>query len=304
MCLALAISEIRGAKGWGLSLAHVDHGLRPESKREQRQVREWAKSLNLSFVGTRVQVGRKGGVEGAARAARYAALERIADRAAADWIATAHTATDQAETVLLRLGQGAGLRGARGIHEVRGRVLRPLLNVTRPEVDDFLAARGVTPLVEDPSNEDLTRARNRLRHRVIPELRLALGAGAERALVRFARHAWDDEEALTALDVLPNPASRDLLSHQPRAVQRRWVRRWGEALGYVLNSAELEAATESFGAGRRSGVIEIGRRLDLVVSKDEVGLGPTLHASSSAGPARKGAVASRAGYVPDDGDTQ
>ncbi|MBS2031571.1 MAG: tRNA lysidine(34) synthetase TilS [Deltaproteobacteria bacterium] len=259
IALALAIAEVAPRLGLSVAIATVDHGLRPGSADEVKRVEAWARQRGLPMVSARVNVEREGGLEAAARRARYAALERLADELDARWIATAHTATDQAETVLLRLSRGAGARGARGVLPRRGRVLRPLLGVTRPEIERFLAERGEAPLVDDPSNQDLARSRNRIRHRVLPELRKAMGQGADRALARFATLARDDEAALAAwANGLGD--RREELREVPAAVLRRWLRAQCEALGLSPNESQLQSAAK---AVHQSGAreVELGRKV-------------------------------------------
>ncbi len=233
----------------------------------------------------RVKVEHEGGLEAAARLVRYQALERLADETDCQWIATGHTASDQAETVLLRLGRGAGARGAGGILERRGRVLRPMLNVSRREVLDFLQQRGAKPLVNDPSNQDLTRARNRIRHQVLPELRFALGDGVERALARFARFAREDEAVLAQLANLPNPAPRNAVSGLPAAIQRRWVRKACESLGHKPNAVELLTATTFLArcAHKRTELrVELGRKIEIRCERDQFVVAKAKPASKQA----------------------
>jgi len=259
IALALAIAEVAPRLGLSTAVASVDHGLRTGSADELKRVEAWARERGLAAATAKVIVEREGGLEAAARKARYEALERLADELEAHWIATAHTATDQAETVLLRLSRGAGARGARGVLPKRGRILRPFLTVTRPQVERFLAERGEAPLVDDPSNQDLGRARNRIRHRVLPELRKAMGPGADRALARFAALARDDEAALaTWAHGLGD--RREELREVPGAVLRRWLRARCEALGLSPNEPQLQSAAK---AVHQSGAreVELGRRI-------------------------------------------
>jgi len=280
LALALAIAEIAPRLDFEVAVGTVDHGLRASSAAEVERVRRWSGARGIEFAAERVKVGKEGGLEAAARQARYAALERLADRLGARWIATAHTASDQAETVLLRLGRGAGVRGARGVLPVRGRIVRPLLAVTRAEVEAFLESRGERALVEDPSNRDLSRARNQIRHRVLPELQKALGPGADRALARFASLARDDEAALDAW-ARRTKSDRRSLRKLPVAVLRRWVRQHCEALGYRPNAAELQSAARLI-RGEKAGEVELGRRV-AVRAAGSVGIG-LVSKPSAAGP--------------------
>jgi tRNA(Ile)-lysidine synthase len=154
----------------------VHHGLRGEEADEDaRRAAALARSLKVSFSQHRADVrafAKDQGlsVETAARAVRYQWLERAADRVSATRIATGHTADDQAETVLLNLLRGSGPAGLAGIPPVRGRIIRPLLHVTRAEVEAYCKAQDLEYRL-DRSNLDTTFARNRLRHEILPALR-------------------------------------------------------------------------------------------------------------------------------------
>ena len=117
---------------------------------------------------------------------------------AADCIAVGHTQDDQAETFLMKLIRGAGLTGLGGVYPRRGAVIRPLLDVSRAELRADLNGRGET-WVEDETNEDLGNPRNRIRHRVLPELDVALGGGTRPNIARAAALAREDGEWLDAL---------------------------------------------------------------------------------------------------------
>ena len=186
-----------------LSAAHYEHGLRgEESLRDARFVEDFCRERGIPFVMEQGDAGayarEKGlGVEEAARELRYAFLEREAEKLHCDWIVTAHTADDNAETLLLNLCRGAGAAGLSGIPPRRGRILRPLLASTRAEIEAYLAENHVGH-VEDSSNDSDAYRRNVLRHRVTPVLRelnprFAEAAGRTAALLRR------DEDCLSAL---------------------------------------------------------------------------------------------------------
>ena len=182
-----------------LSAAHFNHQLRgAESDRDEHFVREL---VQTRFPGVELVVGsgdvsarakKQGtGLEETARQMRYAFLEETARAMGAERIATAHTANDNAETVLLHLARGTGLQGLTGIAPVRGNIIRPLLTTTRDEVEGFLRAEGVL-WVEDSTNTDLNFSRNRVRHGVIPELE-GLYPGFARRLSENAAFLREDE---------------------------------------------------------------------------------------------------------------
>lgn len=149
-----------------LSAAHFNHHLRgEESDRDAAFVEDFCRDYGIEFAcgQTHVAAGPKG-LEAAARDARYAFLETLPGK-----VATAHTADDNAETVLMHLVRGTGLKGLGGIRPIRGNLIRPMLTVTRQEVLAFLQAYSI-PYVEDSSNREDSFLRNRLRHHVMPLL--------------------------------------------------------------------------------------------------------------------------------------
>jgi tRNA(Ile)-lysidine synthase len=190
------------ASEWRLRLhvVHVDHRLRPDSSRDAELVQGLAGRLGLPVEILRIDVERRRSMEDAAREARYDALEETRARLGADRIAVGHTADDQAETVLMRLLEGAGPRGIAGIPPVRGPIIRPLIECTREEIVGALTAVP-EGWIEDPSNADLTFARNRIRHRILPAL-AAEAPGLVGALCRTARLTREAVEALDAVAAL------------------------------------------------------------------------------------------------------
>ncbi|WP_093005990.1 tRNA lysidine(34) synthetase TilS [Thermus arciformis] len=224
---------------WGV-VAHLDHGLRPESPEDLAFVRALAERLGFPFVGERVEVAkvaeaRGENLEALAREIRYAFLHRVAKERGAKAILTAHTLDDQAETVLLKLLQGTA-RGL-GVREKEGLVVRPLLPFPREALRDYLLTLGEA-WREDPTNQDLSLDRNYLRLMVFPLL-LRRFPRAREAFYRFAR-AREAEEGFLEREaqarLLPDPrffvpAYRVApLLHAPEALRRRALRRVLEAL--------------------------------------------------------------------------
>ena len=208
-----------------LSAAHFNHGLRgAESDRDEAFVREFCTGYGIAFISGSAQVtaGKKG-LEAAARDARYTFLQSLPGK-----IATAHTADDNAETVLMHLVRGTGLKGLGGITPVRGRLIRPMLTVTRQEVLAFLNDYSI-PYVTDSSNETDDFLRNRLRHRVMPLLKEENPRLAEN-LTAMALELRQDEQALEAMagDALI-PVSQ--LKTMPPAVQSRALAAFLKASG-------------------------------------------------------------------------
>ncbi len=196
--LLLGSSRLQTELRLTLEVASLDHGLRAASRSELEQVRKLSARLGLAFHRRALSIEPGASLEERARQARYAALEEIRTARGLDLIATAHTASDQAETLLMRLARGAALRGAAGILEKRARIVRPLLACSRAEVEAFLAGEGVD-FARDPMNVDPTFLRSRIRAQVIPALEAAAGPGAIQRLARFAATAGEDAALLDGL---------------------------------------------------------------------------------------------------------
>lgn len=133
--------------------ATVDHGLRPESAREAAMVASWCVGHDIPHATLRPATPIVGSLQSAARAARYALLEQWRQRRGIDWIATAHHADDQLETLLMRLNRGSGVAGLSGIRARNGAIVRPLLGWRKDALEALAAAHGM-PFVHDPSNSD------------------------------------------------------------------------------------------------------------------------------------------------------
>jgi len=259
-----------GARRWQLSVAHLDHALRPESAADATFVAEVAASLQIPVTVERQEVDALArqsriGIEEAGRDARYRFFDSIAPPDAL--IATAHTADDAAETVLLNLMRGSGLNGARGIPARRGRLVRPLLGARRAALRALLDADGLAYRL-DASNMDPAFLRNRVRAELLPVLE-ELRPGAVDSLNRFARLAGDDEELLhrLAADELVRRRAADggLDWREPpsAALGRRVLRM---AIGDPPPAAERVEALLEAAAGPRGGLrIELGEGRTAVI---------------------------------------
>lgn len=201
VALLFALYLLKEKLGITLYAAHFNHHLRgAESDRDEAFVREFCHRYDIVLtVGSGFVTPGKKGLEAAARDARYAFLQSLPGK-----IATAHTADDNVETVLMHLVRGTGLKGLGGITPVNGRVIRPLLAVTREEVEAFLSEYYVKH-IEDSSNRSDAFLRNRIRHHVIPLLRQENPRLAE-SLSAMALRLRQDEAYLAsqaAFDELP-----------------------------------------------------------------------------------------------------
>ena len=203
-----------------LSVAHFNHHLRgAESDEDEAFVREFCAryEIPLTVGGAFVKPGRKG-LEAAAREARYDFLRGLPGK-----IATAHTADDNAETVLMHLLRGTGLKGLGGIAPVNGPLIRPMLNITRQEVEAFLLEYAL-PHREDSSNASDDFLRNRVRHHVMPLLR-SENPGVSLSLSATAQRLRQDEEYLRSR-LEPELPVVSRLRSMPQSLQSRYLERF------------------------------------------------------------------------------
>lgn len=208
----------------------VDHGLQPGSDAVATNALEQAVGLGcIDAQVLRVEVGVSGGPEGAARAARYAALDAARNGMP---VLIAHTLDDQAETVLLGLGRGSGARSIAGMRPLDPPWCRPLLGVRRAVTLGACAELGLTPWL-DPHNADPRFTRVRLRTEVLPLLEEVLGGGVAEALARTAAGLREDNDLLDAMAADAHLASSPVselavapLAALPPPIRRRVIRRW------------------------------------------------------------------------------
>jgi tRNA(Ile)-lysidine synthase len=301
LCLLL---ELRAELGIVLSVAHVNHKLRgEEADEDERFVAKLARQHGLELHTRDAPVdgsntsGITSGIEAAARELRYVFFRQLAREGRATKIATAHTLDDQAETVLLRIFRGTGIRGLSGIHprivfeeqgHAFGELVRPLLSFRRAALQEFLRERGQS-WREDSSNRDIAFLRNRVRHRLLPMIGEEFGEAAIEHMGELAEIARAEEEhwervhpevqgqggdAESAGDryepqpaaCLPGLAVAPLLS-LPLAAQRRLIRAWLEmnapnlTISFRLIAEVLELARGSLrGSSNRRAA---GRKLEL-----------------------------------------
>ncbi len=223
--------------------AVVDHGLQDDSAAHTERVVAQMAALGVAeTVGARVRVDATGrGVEAAAREARYAVLEQIAETFGAARILLGHTLDDQAETVLLGLARGSGGRSIAGMRPAYDRFRRPLLELRRAQTEAACVAEGIA-FWTDPHNDDPRFTRSRVRHTVLPLLEAELGPGVAVTLARTAAQLRPDMEALddladrlfaevaggAGIDTTIDTAA---LQGQPHALEARVLRRAALAAG-------------------------------------------------------------------------
>ena len=280
VALAYLLAELARAGALEfVGIAHLNHLLRGEaSDRDEAFCRQVAHDCATSFDVERCDVAAAAALPGrsleeAARECRYAYLERARQRLGADVVAVGHSLDDQAETVLMRLLGGAGTRGLGAIRPRRGRIVRPLLDVRRRELRAYLEAHGVA-FVEDESNRDRSRRRNRLRHEILPRIVEVEGEAAVEAIARTARIAQADEAVLDALTleaagrvtISESPLRLDArrLAGEPLALRRRIVRRAiGQVAGRLPSFGQVEAVVAFLEQGVPGAVPVYGGHMEL-----------------------------------------
>lgn len=226
VALLWALYLLKDKLGITLEAAHFNHHLRDEeSNRDEQFVRSLCEQFDIPLhVGGGVVIAGEKGLEAAARVARYAFFDTLPGK-----IATAHTADDNAETVLMRMVRGTGLKGLGAIHPVRSRIIRPMLTVTRQEVLSFLAEYHLR-FVEDSSNGTDAFLRNRLRHGVMPLL-YAENPRLGENISEMALRLQEDEAVLESLARTAPEPDVETLRGMPPAVRRRALARFLERSG-------------------------------------------------------------------------
>ncbi|HEY0875073.1 MAG TPA: tRNA lysidine(34) synthetase TilS [Vicinamibacterales bacterium] len=263
-----------------VGVAHFNHRLRGEAADlDERFCRELAASMGIPIAVGSADVrgiarAQKRSIEDAGRRLRYQFFEEVVDRFGADAVAVGHSRDDQAETFLLRLLRGAGTRGLGAIRPKNGRVIRPLIDISRAELRQYAADRGLT-FREDETNADLSVPRNRIRHELLPYLERHFSPNIVGILAREADLARDDDERLqeeaieTAASVVltdthgpsvdrstGSSADRHVFVDAPRL----------SSLHPAIASRVARIALEALAAGRFVGFEHIHRFLDFVRS--------------------------------------
>ena len=284
MAMLLACAEVGERTRRRMVAAHFSHGLRPTAdRRERASVRRAAESLGVPFTSGAAQSPPH---EAGAREARYRFLAGAAAEHHAVAVLTAHTQDDQAETVLLRLTRGSGLRGAGAIRECSERsvdgqaltLLRPLLRVTRADTEAVCAEANIRP-ARDATNRSLRYARNRVRLRVLRELS-ELNPHVRAALSGFAERAADDD---ALLDQLAADAVNGVEERSASAVS--WPKSALRALPPTLLPRVLERAWRSLhGDGATLGHQKLAQAAHVVARGGRLSLGRDGYLQVGPGP--------------------
>lgn len=192
VALLLLLDALKKELALKLHVAHVDHMLRPDSKKDSEFVRNLCERLNIPLSIVRVNVEKshiKGSLEELARIARLKAILKIAKKYKAGKVALAHNLDDQAETVLMRILRGTGLLGLSAILPARKlygcTIIRPLIGIRRKEIESFLKHKGIKPRIDSTNLKDIF-FRNKLRNKLIPELEIEYNKNIKEVLANLA----------------------------------------------------------------------------------------------------------------------
>lgn len=271
------LAALRPQFGWVLVVCHIHHGLRgAEADRDECFVRALAEQLGLPCAVSRIDAAALAlrdhiSVEEAGRMARYAFFAQTAGEGGR--IATAHTLDDSIETVLMNLVRGTGLRGLCGIPRIRGNIVRPLLDCTRAEVEDYLGALG-QPYCTDSTNLTDDYTRNRIRHDILPRL-CALNPNFPGAMARMlprlaAQQALTDclaAQSAQQLHAACGGLSRQGLSALPEPVCDRLLLRLLEQNRLPVSAAAVERMTETL---RTGGKLDLAARSWFFVAQGDL----------------------------------
>lgn len=271
------LAALRPQFGWDLVVCHIHHGLRgAEADRDECFVRALAEQLGLPCTVSRIDAAALAlrdhiSVEEAGRMARYAFFAQTAGEGGR--IATAHTLDDSIETVLMNLVRGTGLRGLCGIPRIRGNIVRPLLDCTRAEVEDYLGALG-QPYCTDSTNLTDDYTRNRIRHDILPrlcELNPNFPGAMARMLPRLAaQQALTDclaAQSAQQLHAACGGLSRQGLSALPEPVCDRLLLRLLEQNRLPVSAAAVERMTETL---RTGGKLDLAARSWFFVAQGDL----------------------------------
>lgn len=181
-----------------LFVAHINHQIRKEAKQDEEYVKDFCAAHQIPFFVLEkdvVQLAKeqKIGTEEAGRKVRYDFFEEICEKVNASKIATAHTANDQAETVLMNLMRGSGTNGLKGMEVKRGKYIRPLLEITRQEIEQYCQKQQLNPRI-DQTNQENVYTRNRIRNELIPYIEKNFNPSIVISLNRLSEIVKEQEE--------------------------------------------------------------------------------------------------------------
>ncbi|WP_287128673.1 tRNA lysidine(34) synthetase TilS [Candidatus Cyanaurora vandensis] len=277
LCLGQLLVDLQRRGDWQLTVAHLDHRWRTDSDQAAQTVAAVAASWGLPFH--LIVAETPPPTEASARAWRYSRLARLAQDLSATAVLTGHTATDRAETVLFNLMRGAGLSGTGSLDWRRTLVpgldlVRPLLTVSREQTAAFCQARDL-PVTPDPTNEDVSFSRNRLRQVVLPYLRDHFNPQVSRHLAQAAEIAGAEDDYLTLISLehfarfyrAEPPSLNAQLDQLPVALQRRVVRHFLQTCQSSGDFSQVEQVRALVGQAEGTRTASLHRGQGVVVRR-------------------------------------
>lgn len=289
VCLLFLLQELRSSLGIEIAACHVHHGIRgAEADGDLAFCDAFCKERNIPFYFDYVHAPAYSqehhlSLEESARILRYGVLERIASSHGYNKIATAHTASDQAETILFRLIRGAGFDGLRGIPAQRDGIIRPLLPFSQDEILDFLKRKQLK-FTEDSTNGDIIYSRNRLRSLILPEIK-RINPSAEQTFIQLSKiseeqHAlnamladqWEKKHAIKASSgKIPLMALREFFKEKELLpVLKEVLFRMAKQENIVIDFHHYNALTELLKCPSEGKIIEIAKGFVFKTEKDSL----------------------------------
>lgn len=260
------LTRSAAARPLTLHVAHADHGIHRDSAKVAESVRAAAARYGLPVHVQRLELGKEA-TETAARVARYAWLNQLADELSAELIFTAHQQNDQVETIIMRALKGSGPAGLAGMAPRRGMLVRPLLPFRREELASHLHSLGLEAW-DDPANQDRRNLRSWIRHDILPALRQRLPVVDQKLLelgrqAAAQRAAWDTMlERLPDLDLQRGcegvSVAASPLHGYDSSTQRALLSALGRRVGCLIGSSRSARIQRLLAGGRSGAVAELG----------------------------------------------
>lgn len=203
MCLLNVLNEIRKEQqiSFNIYVAHINHMIREEASDDEKYVQEYCIKNGIQFFSKRIDIiseskRDKRGTEETGRKARYDFFEEILLKTKSNKIATAHTANDNAETVLMNIIRGSGTSGLKGIQPVRdGKFIRPLIEITRPQIEEYCEQNNLKPRI-DKTNKENIYTRNKVRNLLIPYIQQEFNPNIINTLNRLSQISSQENDYL------------------------------------------------------------------------------------------------------------
>ena len=192
---SMALLHVLQSLGYNLCVAHVNHGLRKNAKKEEEYVMKYCNDNNIPFFCTHVNIKENLNgmtVEEAGRKIRYSFFDEVANKEGCTKIATAHNSNDNVETVIMNMIRGSGLNGLKGIEPKRNNIIRPLIEITRSDIEKYCKENNLNPM-HDESNDELQYTRNKIRLELIPYIEKNINSNVVNNINRMSKILLEEE---------------------------------------------------------------------------------------------------------------